>query len=47
MTESQIKLSLQDLNALVIGGKLMEAFDKYYHDEIEMQENTNPGVKGK
>ena len=47
MTESQIKLSLNDLNALVIGGKLMEAFDKYYHDEIEMQENTNPGVKGK
>jgi hypothetical protein len=47
MTESQIKSSLNDLNSLVIGGKLMDAFDKYYHDDIEMQENNNPGVKGK
>jgi hypothetical protein len=47
MTEIQIKNSLNDLNSLVINGKLMDAFDKYYHDEIEMQENNNPGVKGK
>lgn len=47
MTESQIKTSLQDLNSLVINGKLMDAFEKYYHEEIEMQENSNPPVKGK
>jgi hypothetical protein len=47
MTETQIKTSLTDLNSLVINGKLMDAFEKYYHEEIEMQENTNPPVKGK
>lgn len=47
MTESQIKTSLNDLNALVIAGKLMDAFEKYYHQEIEMQENNNAPVKGK
>ena len=47
MTESQIKTSLADLNSLVIKGKLMEAFEKYYHEDIEMQENSNPAVKGK
>jgi hypothetical protein len=47
MTESQIKNSLADLNSLVINGNLMEAFEKYYHDDIEMQENSNPPVKGK
>lgn len=47
MTESQIKSALNDLNFLVIDGKLIEAFDKYYHNEIEMQENSNASVKGK
>jgi hypothetical protein len=47
MTEAQIKNSLGDLNSLVINGKLIDAFEKYYHDEIEMQENSNPAVKGK
>jgi hypothetical protein len=47
MTESQIKTSLTDLNSLVINGKLMDAFEKHYHEEIEMQENSNPAVKGK
>jgi hypothetical protein len=47
MTEAQIKNSLTDLNSLVINGKLMDAFEKYYHDDIEMQENNNPTVKGK
>lgn len=47
MTESQIKTSLTDLNSLVLNGNLMDAFEKYYHEEIEMQENSNPAVKGK
>ena len=47
MTESQINNLLTDLNALVINSKLMDAFEKYYHEEIEMQENSNPPVKGK
>ena len=47
MTESQIKTSLADLNSFIINGKLMDAFEKYYHEEIEMQENSNAPVKGK
>jgi SnoaL-like protein len=38
---------LEDLNQLVISGKLLDAFDKYYHDEVEMQENENAPLKGK
>jgi hypothetical protein len=47
MNESQIKTSLTDLNSLVVNGNLMEAFEKYYHEGIEMQENSNAPVKGK
>lgn len=35
MTEQQISQSLDELILLVSQGKPMEAFDKYYHDEIE------------
>jgi hypothetical protein len=47
MIEAQIKNALTDLNFLVTNGKLMDAFEKYYHDDVVMQENHNPGVKGK
>jgi hypothetical protein len=47
MTESQIEKTLNDLNYLVLRGNALEAFDKYYHNDVEMQENGNPGPKGK
>jgi hypothetical protein len=47
MNETQIKNSLTDLNSLVMGGQLMEAFEKYYHDDVVMQENSTRVVKGK
>ena len=47
MNPSQIEQSLQDLNRLVIDGQLLEAFDKYYHDEIVMQENNLPPTTSK
>jgi hypothetical protein len=47
MTGSQIQTSLSDLNNLVLQGKLMDAFEKYYHEEVEMQENSGVPVKGK
>lgn len=40
MTQSQIEQSLNHLNNLVIEGKLINAFEMYYHDDIEMQENN-------
>ena len=39
MTRIEIEKALKDLNNLVLNGKAIEAFDKYYHDEVSMQEN--------
>lgn len=36
-----------DLNSLVLQGKSLEAFEKYYHEEVVMQENENPPTVGK
>jgi hypothetical protein len=42
MTRTQIENSVKDLNNLVLTGKMLEAFDKYYHDDVLMQENDLP-----
>jgi hypothetical protein len=47
MSEQQIIRSMADLNHLVLNGKMMDAFEKYYHDEVEMQENNLDPTKGK
>ncbi len=47
MTRTVIENSLKDLNELVLNGKLLDAFDKYYHDDVAMQENGNTPVVGK
>jgi hypothetical protein len=39
--------NLSDLNDLVLQGKAMEAFEKYYHDDVVMQENDDPPTIGK
>ncbi|HEY0752108.1 MAG TPA: SnoaL-like domain-containing protein [Chitinophagaceae bacterium] len=47
MKTQSIETSLRDLNQLVIEGKPMEAFEKYYHEDVAMQENGNAPVIGK
>jgi hypothetical protein len=47
MTDSQIEKSLNVLNSLVLSGKALYAFDQFYHNDVEMQENSQPGTKGK
>ena len=32
---------ISDLNDLVLQGRAMEAFEKYYHDDVVMQENNS------
>jgi hypothetical protein len=44
---SALLSKLDDLNDLVIQGKSLEAFEKYYHDEVIMQENENAPTIGK
>ena len=38
---------ITDLNDLVLQGKSMEAFEKYYHEDVSMQENENSPMIGK
>ena len=40
MSRSEIESLLGDLNSLVLQGKSMEAFEKYYHNDVIMQENN-------
>ena len=47
MNRAQIENSLHELNNLVISGNLLEAFEKYYHDDIAMQENELPPTVSK
>lgn len=47
MTRQQIEESITDLNNLVLQGKSMEAFEKYYHEEVSMQENDQPPTVSK
>ena len=38
---------IDDLNDLVLQGKALEAFEKYYHEDVVMQENENTPTIGK
>ena len=47
MKRIEIENSLNDLNNLVLEGKMMDAFEKYYHPEVIMQENELPPMISK
>lgn len=42
MTRLEIEQALQEINSLVLDGRMMDAFEKYYHEDVEMQENQMP-----
>lgn len=42
-----IKSKLEMLNQMIIEGKALEAFEKFYHDEVVMQENETIPTIGK
>lgn len=46
-TTTNLKAAFEDITNLVLQGKAMEAFEKYYGDDVVMQENENPEVVGK
>lgn len=35
------------LNQMITAGRFLEAFDEFYADDVEMQENDNPPTVGK
>ncbi len=47
MTNTVIEKSVQDLIGHIQQGRFLEAFDKYYDDNVVMQENENPPMLGK
>ena len=44
---SDIRGKIEDLNRLVLEGKALEAFDKYYADDCVMQEGAEAPTAGK
>lgn len=46
-TTTDLKTIYADITDLVLHGKAMEAFEKYYADDVVMQENENPPTVGK
>jgi hypothetical protein len=47
MSRNEIEAAVKDLTNLVLQGQLMEAFEKYYDDQVVMQENDLPAVISK
>ena len=43
----KLKNTVEKLNTLIQEGKLMEAFEKYYGEEVVIQVNGNPAISGK
>lgn len=44
---TNIKTLIHELNEMVLQGKPLEAFEKFYADDVIMQENDNPPTVGK
>ena len=44
---STIIEKVNDLNRMILAGEGLQAFDKYYHEDVVMQENENPPTIGK
>lgn len=43
----KLKNNVEKLNSLIKEGKIMEAFEKYYGEEVVIQVNGNPPITGK
>ena len=42
MSAESFKAAVEDLIAKVVGGTPLDAFDRYYAEEVTMQENEQP-----
>ena len=43
----KLKNDVEKLNTLIKEGKIMEAFEKYYGEDVTIHENGSPPVEGK
>jgi len=44
---TDLKANFEEIKTLVLQGKAMEAFEKYYAEDVVMQENETPATVGK
>ena len=44
---ADLKTNVDTLNQMILDGKILEAFDQFYADDITMQDNNNPARIGK
>lgn len=44
---AEIERNLRELNSVVLEGKALDAFEKFYHEDVAMQENERAPVVGK
>jgi ketosteroid isomerase-like protein len=42
-----LKETVEEMNRMIISGQNMDAFEKYYHEDVVMQENNQPATAGK
>jgi hypothetical protein len=47
MTEKEISVALDELSELVAQGKPMDAFEKFYHDDLEKTDLDGVTITGK
>lgn len=47
MTTPDLESRVEDLNELILEGKALEAFDKYYAEDCVMQEDADEPIRGK
>ena len=39
---SDLRTNVDQLNQMILEGKILEAFDKFYADDVVMQDNNYP-----
>ena len=44
---SDLRTDVDQLNQMILEGKILEAFEKFYADEVVMQDNDYPARVGK
>jgi len=42
-----LKEKIEEMNQMILTGKQMDAFEKYYHEDVVMQENSKSPTIGK
>ncbi|AFY73235.1 SnoaL-like polyketide cyclase [Synechococcus sp. PCC 7502] len=46
-TTTDLQAKFEEIKNLVLSGQAMDAFEKYYGENVVMQENENPATEGK